>query len=93
MGFYVITLIGIGIVSKALWRSYNIRKAYTAIQMGIKDDIDVYLHRSGLNEEKYAYRAMTSRHRYVRFAFGKWAAIVASFTAFVQLKNKNRFNK
>ena len=60
MGFYVTTLTGIGIVSKALWRSYNIRKAYTAIQMGIKDDIDVYLHRSGLNEEKDVYRAMKS---------------------------------
>ena len=93
MGFYVTILTGIGIVSKALWRSYNIRKAYTAIQMGIKDDIDVYLHRSGLNEEKNVYRAMKSRHRYVRFAFGKWAAIVASFTAFVQLKNRNRLNK
>ena len=92
MGFYVTTLTGFGIVSKALWRSWNIRKAYTAIQMGIKDDIDVYLHRSGLTEEKHVYRAMKSRNRYVRFAFGKWAALVASFTAFVQLKNKNRFN-
>jgi hypothetical protein len=93
MGFYLATLTGIGIVSTALWRSYNIRKAYTAIQMGIKDDIDVYLHRSGLTEEKHVYRAMRLRNSYLRFAFGKWAALVASFTAFVQLKNKNRFNK
>jgi hypothetical protein len=54
----------------------NIRKAYTAIQLGIKDDID--LHRSGLNEEKHVYRAMKSRHRYVSFA-GKWAAISSKF--------------
>jgi hypothetical protein len=89
MGLYVTTLTGIGIVSKALWRSYNIRKAYAAIQMGIEEDIGVYLHRSGLTEEKHVCRAMQSRYRYVRFAFGKWAALVASFTAFVQLKNRN----
>ena len=93
MGLYVTTLTGIGIVSKALWRSYNIRKAYAAIQMGIEEDIGVYLHRSGLTEEKHVCRAMQSRNRYIRFAFGKWAALVASFTAFVQLKNRNRFNK
>ena len=93
MGLYVTNLTGIGIVSKALWRSYNIRKAYAAIQMGIEEDIGVYLHRSGLTEEKHVCRAMQSRNRYIRFAFGKWAALVASFTAFVQLKNRNRFNK
>jgi len=93
IGLYVTTLTGIGIVSKALWRSYNIRKAYAAIQMGIEEDIGVYLHRSGLTEEKHVCRAMQSRNRYIRFAFGKWAALVASFTAFVQLKNRNRFNK
>jgi hypothetical protein len=93
MGFYLANLIGIGVVSKAYWRSYNIRKALTAIQMGVEDDIDVYLHRSGLNEERHVYRAMRLRHRYVRFAFVKWVAIVASFTVFVQLKNKNRFDK
>jgi hypothetical protein len=93
MGFYLTTLTGIGIVSKALWRSYNIKKACTAIKAGVQEDIDVYLHRSGFTEEKHVLRVMQSRHRFVTTALAKWAAIGGLFAVMVQLKNKNRSNK
>ena len=89
LGVYVTSLTGLGMVSKALWKSYNVGKANTAIKLGIVDDIDVYLHRSGLNDERQVLRAMKSRHRLVIVALGKWAALAALFTAYVQLKNRN----
>ena len=52
-----------GIVTKALWKSYNVKKANMALQLGIQDDIDVYLARSGLNDEKHVLRAMRLRRR------------------------------
>jgi hypothetical protein len=64
----------------------------TAMQLGIKDDIVVYLARSGLNDEKHVLRAMRLRRRFVTTALAKWTLIAGLFAAFVQLKNKNRFN-
>ena len=97
MGFYVITLTGIGIVSKALWRSWNIKKAAEIFRQGVDSaepgKFDFHMHNSGLASEKNLVRAMASRG----FITGKSVAVagllVTGFAAFVQLKNKNRFNK
>jgi hypothetical protein len=97
MGFYVTTLTGIGIVSKALWRSWNIKKAAEISRQGVDSaepgKFDFHMHNSGLASEKNLVRAMASRG----FITGKSVAVagllVTGFAAFVQLKNKNRFNK
>jgi hypothetical protein len=97
MGFYVTTLTGIGIVSKALWRSWNIKKAAEIFRQGADSaepgKFDFHMHNSGLASEKNLVRAMASRG----FITGKSVAVagllVTGFAAFVQLKNKNRFNK
>ena len=97
MGFYVTTLTGIGIVSKALWRSWNIKKAAEIFRQGVDSaepgKFDFHMHNSGLASEKNLVRAMASRG----FITGKSVAVagllVTGFAAFVQLKNKNRFNK
>ena len=93
LGIYVTTLTGIGIVSKALLRSYNIQKAYKAIQLRNADDIDIYLHRSGFNDPQQILRVIKSRYNYIGAAIGKFAALVGLYTAIVQLKNKNPYNK
>lgn len=97
MGFYVTTLTGFGIVSKALWRSWNIKKAGEIVRQGVDSaepgKFDFHMHHSGLASENNLVRAMASRG----YITGKSVAIagllVTGFTAFVQLKNKNRFNK
>ena len=97
MGFYVTTLTGVGIVSKALWRSWNIKKAAEIFKQGVDSaepgKFDFHMHNSGLASETNLVRAMASRG----FITGKSVAVagllVTGFAAFVQLKNKNRFNK
>jgi hypothetical protein len=97
MGFYVTTLTGIGIVSKALWRSWNIKKAAEIFRQGVDSaepgKFDFHMHNSGLSSEKNLVRAMASRG----FITGKSVVVagllVTTFAAFVQVKNKNRFNK
>ena len=62
MGFYVTTLTGIGIVSKALWRSWNIKKAAEIFRQGVDSaepgKFDFHMHNSGLASEKNLVRAM-----------------------------------
>jgi hypothetical protein len=97
MGFYVTMLTGIGMVSKTLWRSWNTKKAAEIFRKGVNSaeagKFDFHMHNSGLASEKYLARAMASRG----FITGKSVAVagllVTGFAAFVQLKNKNRFNK
>ena len=93
MGFYLTSITGMVIVSKALWKSWNMKQARKAIELKILDDIDVYLHRSGFNDENQLLRAMKSRTRYVTSAFALGIGLVGAFTTFVQYKNKNRFLK
>ena len=93
MGFYVTTLTGIGIVSKALWRSWNIKKAAEMLEKGVESEIlSFHRHFSGLNNEQLKdARMMRQAVKLKAFAFT--GLLVTGFTAFVQLKNKNRFNK
>jgi hypothetical protein len=51
MGFYLTSLTVIGIISKAFWKTWNMKLAEKSIQQNIADDIDVYLHRSGFLDE------------------------------------------
>ncbi|KAJ2993949.1 hypothetical protein HDV02_001950 [Globomyces sp. JEL0801] len=93
MGFYVTTLTGIGIVSKALWRSWNIKKAAEMLNKGVESEmLSFHRHFSGLNNEQLKDARMM-RHAVKLKAFAFTGLLVTGFTAFVQLKNKNRFNK
>ena len=93
MGFYVTTLTGVGIVSKALWRSWNIKKAAEMLEKGVESEmLSFHRHFSGLNNEQLKdARIMRQAVKLKAFAFA--GLLVTGFTAFVQLKNKNRFNK
>jgi hypothetical protein len=65
MGFYVTTLTGIGIVSKALWRSWNIMKPAEIFRQGVDSaepgKFDFHMHNSGLTNEDNLVRAMVFR--------------------------------
>ena len=93
MGFYVTTLTGIGIVSKALWRSWNIKKAAEMLDNGVESEmLSFHRHFSGLNNEQLKdARMMRKAVKLKAFAFT--GLLVTGFAAFVQLKNRNRFNK
>ena len=97
MGFYVTTLTGIGIVSKTLWRSWNIKKAAEIFRQGVDSaepgKFDFHMHNSGLASEKNLFRAMASRGYITGKSVAVAGLLMTVFTAFVQLKNKNRFNK
>jgi hypothetical protein len=97
MGFYVTTFTGIGIVSKAIWRSWNIKKAAEIFRKGVDSaepgKFDFHMHNSGCASEKNLGRAMASRGFITGKSVAAAALLVSVFSAFVQLKNKNRFNK
>ncbi len=97
MGFYVTALTGFGIASKSLWRCWNIKKAGEIFQKGISSaepgKFDFHMHNSGLSNERNIVRAMASRGYITGKAFAVAALLLTGFAAFVQLKNKNRFNK
>jgi hypothetical protein len=92
MGFYLFTLTGIGIVSKALWRSWNIKKAAERLETGVGTEmLSFHRHFSGLNNEQLKEaRMMRKIVKLKAFAFA--GLLVIGFTAFVQLKNKHQFN-
>ncbi len=96
MGFYVTTLTGIGVMSKALWRSWNIKKAAEIFKEGVDSaesgKFDFHMHNSGLSSEKNLVRAMASRGYQTGKAFAVAGLLVTGFAAFVQLKNRNRFS-
>jgi hypothetical protein len=58
-------LTGIGIVSKALWRFWNIKKAADILSQGVDaaepGKFDFHMHNSGLAREKNLGRAMAVR--------------------------------
>ncbi len=54
---------------------------------------DFHMHNSGFQSEAKLIRAKSSRRYIIGRAFAVAGLIICSFTAFVQLKNKNRFNK
>ncbi len=93
MGFYVTTLTGIGIVSKALWRSWNIKKAAEILETGVGADmISFHRHFSGLNNEQL--KDSRGMRQIVKFkALGLAGLLITGFTGYVQLKNRNRFKK
>jgi hypothetical protein len=97
MGFYVTTLTGIGVASKALWRSWNVKKAMEIFKRGVDSaepgKFEFHMYFSGLSSKDDLVTAMATR----KFITGKYLAfaglLMSGFAAFVQLKNKNRFNK
>jgi hypothetical protein len=91
MGFYVTTLTGLGFISKALWRSWNITKAADALKKGVHDDsLSFHRHFSGLNNDQLV--DASKMRSFVKFrGFAIATAIIGGFTAFVQIKNRNRF--
>jgi hypothetical protein len=95
MGFYVTTLTGIGIVSKALWRSWNIKKAAEIFRQGVDSaepgKFDFHMHNSGITSENNLVRAMATRGYITGKSIAVAGVLVTGFAAFVQLKNKNRF--
>ena len=97
MGFYVSILTGMGIVSKALWRSWNIKKAAEIFKEGVDSaepgKFDFHMHNSGLASENNLVRAMATRGYITGKAFAVAGLIVTGFVAFVQLQNRNQFNK
>ena len=94
MGFYVTTLTGIGIVSKALWRSWNIKKAAEMLDNGVESEmLSFHRHFSGLNNNEQLKDARMMRKAVKLKAFAFTGLLVTGFAAFVQLKNRNRFNK
>jgi hypothetical protein len=89
MGFYVTTLTGFGIVSKALWRSWNIKKAAEMLDNGVESEmLSFHRHFSGLNNEQLKDARMMRQAVKLK-AFAVAGLLVTGFTAFVQLKNKN----
>jgi hypothetical protein len=64
--FFALT--GIGFTLKAVWKSYNIGKAAEAIERKLEEDVGVFTHRAGFNNEKQILWAMKSRHRFIATA-------------------------
>jgi hypothetical protein len=91
MCFYLTGLIGAKRVAQAFWKSYNLEKAKRAIQLGIEDDIDVYVHRSGCTSPRQVRMAFKYRHLSIASAIATGIGMVGLFSVFVQVKNKNRF--
>ena len=97
MGVYVTTLTGIGIVSKALWRSWNIKKAAEIFRQGVDSaepgKFAFHMHNSGLVSENNLPRAMAFRGYMTGKSVLKAGLVVIGFAAIVQVKNTNRFDK
>ena len=94
MGFYVTAGTGIGIVTKALWRSWNIKKASELLKQGDEESGLLSVHRrlSGLSDLELKDQVIMRQFLKMK-ALAVAGMIIGGFTAFVQLKNKNRFNK
>ena len=96
MGFYITTLTSITLVSKALWRSWNIKKAAEMLEKGVGSEIPEMLsfhrHFSGLNNEQLKHSRMIRQAVKLK-AFAIAGLLMTGFTVFVQIKNENRFNK
>ena len=92
MGFYVTTLTGVGLVSKALWRSWNIKKAAEILETGVESDmLSFHRHFTGLHNEQLK-DAKNMRQIVKLKAVAVAGLVISGFTAFVQLKNRNRLN-
>ena len=93
LGLYLASLTGIGIVSKAIWRSWHIKRAAQVIQDSSADPGLVSFHRyfSRLNNDQLKDVARMRRHVTLR-ALGTAGLLIGAFAAFVQLKNTRRTN-
>ena len=53
MGLYLTGITGFGLISKAMWKSWNIKKAAEALEKGADSDmLAFHRHFSGLNNEQ-----------------------------------------
>jgi hypothetical protein len=93
MGFYLTSVTGIGLVSKALWRSWNIKKAGEILEKGVESDmLPFHRHFSGLNNEQLKDARMM-RQAVTLKAFAYAGLMISGFSAYVQLKNRDRFKE
>jgi len=93
MGFYVTTLTAIGVLSKGLWRSWNMKKGAELLANGVESEmLPFHRHFSGLNNEQLKDVGMARKVVKLK-AFAFAGLLVTGFSAFVQLKNRNRLNK
>ena len=91
MFLYVTTLTGIGILSKALWRSWNIKKSAELLEQGGGESELLSVHRRFYNLE---LKDQVFLRRFLKMkALAKAGLLMTGFVAFVQLKNKNGFNQ
>ena len=97
LGFYAYCLVGIGVVSRAFWRCWNIKQASEICAKGIETvepgRFEFHMHSSGLPYGTNLVGAMGYRKYMVGMAFAKALLIVSGFAAFVRLKNRDRFTR
>jgi hypothetical protein len=92
IGFYLTSLTAIGIVSKAFWRSWHTKKAAELLDQGESEMLSIHRRLSGLNDKELKDEKILRRFMKIK-ALAIAGLLMTGFTAFVQLKNKNRFNK
>ena len=91
LGLYVFSLIGMGTVVKAYWKSWNIKKASEILKSGVvkSDMLSIHRHFSGLNNEDLQHVKIMQRIVKGKAFVGAGILIIA-FVGFVQLKNKHK---
>ena len=93
MNLYLAGTTRFGLISKAMWKSWNIKKAAEALEKGADSDmLAFHRHFSGLNNEQL--KDAKRMRQVVKFkAFAAAGIFIAAFSAFVQIKNRNRLIK
>ena len=91
MGFYLTTLTAIGVVSKALWKSWNMKKASEILKNG-KNSVefgkfDFHMYNSGFSNEADLPR---SRGFMIGRAIAVGGMLICAFSGLVRIKNVNR---
>lgn len=94
LGFYATTVPAIGITLRWGWRSWNATKALEMQRLGLDvietDKFGFHFHASGLpSVERLDSGLVYQRYASMR-AFAAVSFLFGAFTAFVQLKNRNR---
>ncbi len=95
LGLYFVTMIGIGVISKGFWRSWNIKKASEILQNGnmIKSNDMLPFHRyfSGLSSQDLKHPSIFRKIAMFK-AVSKASFIIIGFATFVSVKNEFKNN-
>lgn len=90
--FYVTTMIGLNMVSKALWRSWHMKKADEILQIGIDSvepgKFDFHMYSSGYVNQTDLVRAIRFRRWTTAHAFVKAGLLIAGYAFYVDIKNE-----